>query len=121
MILDDPHGDELERTQRLPIVGGVCNCPSEQMIVHVIGCPLRHTGPAVDRIEIDSFYRVTVHGRPLSELGLDGAIVVHPDGRSEPLIGIYFHRWEHHQSLLYNIRAAFGEQYPGCKLVFGPL
>lgn len=97
--------DDLERTQRLPIVGGVCNCPIRPMIVHVLGCPLR--------------YVFEVNGRPLSELGLEGAIVVHPDGHTEPLIGIYFHQWDDQASLLDNMRAAFGEQYPGCKLVFG--
>lgn len=63
----------------------------------------------------------TVYGRLLSDLRLEGAVVVHPDGHTEPLIGIYFHHWDDKLSLYDNLRAAFGAQYPGCKLVFGPL
>lgn len=95
--------DDLERTQRLPVVNGVCNCPIANMIVHVVGCPLRYT--------------FTVNGKPLAELGLDNAIVVHPDGTSHPLIGIYFHRWDDKKSFYENIRLAFAEQYAGCSLV----
>lgn len=103
--------DDLERTARLPVLpGGVCNCPSEDMIVHVVGCQLR-----------EQQFRFTMHGRPLSDIALDGAIVVHPDGHTEPLIGIFFHRWDDKLSLYDNLRLAFGEQYPGCSLVFGPL
>lgn len=102
--------DELERTQRLPLVDNVCNCPSENMIVHCVGCPLR-----------EAQFIFKVPGRPLSDIGLEGANVVHPDGHSEPLIGIYFHRWDDKLSLYDNLRLAFGHQYPGCSLVFGPL
>lgn len=95
-----------------------CNCPSKNMIVHVVGCPKRH----IDNVAIDvKTLRVTVTGRPLSDMGLDGAHVVHPDGTSHPLIGIFFHRWDNDISLYDNLRKAFGEQYPGCSLVFGPL
>lgn len=104
--------DELERTQRLPLVDNVCNCPCENMIVHCVGCPLRVEGPPQE-------YRFKVTGRPLSDTGLEGANVVHPDGHSEPLIGIYFHRWDDKLSLYDNLRLAFGHQYQGCKLVFG--
>lgn len=99
--------DELERTQRLPLVDNVCNCPSENMIVHCVDCPLR-----------EAQFRFTMHGRPLSDIGLDGASVVHPDGHVEPLIGIYFHRWNDHIPLYENIRLAFEHQYKGCTLVF---
>lgn len=81
----------------------VCNCPGERMIVHVVGCPLR---------------RFTVQGRPLSDFGLDGANVVYPDGRVEPLIGIFFHQWDGKISLYDNLRLAFEHQYKGCTLVF---
>jgi len=103
--------DDLEHTQRLPVLpDGTCNCPSKDMIVHVVGCPLRKPP-----------FLYTVTGKPLSDIGLDGAIVVHPDGSSHPLIGIYFHKWDDDISLYDNLRLAFGEQYPGCSLVFGPL
>lgn len=104
--LDDP----LEQTQRLPVLNNTCNCPSENMIVHVVGCPLR-----------EEQFKFRVHGRPLSDIGLEGANVVHPDGRVEPLIGIYFHRWNDELPLYENLRLAFAHQYPGCSLVFGPL
>lgn len=98
--------DDLERTQRLPLLTKECNCPSENMIIHVVGCP--HHRPM----------RIEITGRPLADLGLDGAVVIHPDGQVTPLIGIYFHRWDDRISLLENLRHAFGEQYPGCRLVF---
>lgn len=101
--------DPLESTQRLPIVGGVCNCPTKEVVVHLLECPLRPQ------------FMYLVNGRQLSELGLDGATVVHPGGHTEPLIGIYFHLWDSKISMYENLRLAFGQQYPGCKLVFGPL
>lgn len=114
--IDDP----LEHTQRLPLVGE-CNCPGELMITHCVGCPLRVEASPI-KVELDlKTLRVTVTGAPLRDIGLDGAIVVHPDGTQHPLIGIFFHRWDNTMSMINNMRAAFGEQYPGCSLVFGPL
>lgn len=98
--------DPLESTQRLPIVGGICNCPTKEVVVHLLECPLRPQ------------FQYTVHGVPLSELGLDAATVVHPDGTTHPLIGIFFHHWDDKLSLLDNFRLAFGQQYPDCMLVF---
>lgn len=61
---------------------------------------------------------VTVTGPPLSEIGLDGGLVLYPDGHTEELIGFIFRNYDNRLSVLKNIRIAFAEQYPDCKLVF---
>jgi hypothetical protein len=56
----------------------------------------------------DATVRVT--GRPLTELGLEGARVVYPDGTELPLLGFVMMPGD-------TVRSALERSFPNCKIV----
>jgi hypothetical protein len=61
----------------------------------------------VKRRQLELIGQIPFTGRPLSELGLEGAVIVHPDGRREPFEG--FAMRHEHESLTAALRASLPE------------